>query len=88
MNALRHWWHDSQRQQETPKGSEIQQIFNQVGRKVLDWLSNPPGPRIWQTKDRTGHISWHIYDPTTARSRCLNSEQEVRMWLDEQYYRR
>ncbi|WP_277879383.1 hypothetical protein [Coleofasciculus sp. FACHB-712] len=40
-----------------------------------------------QTQDRIGNISWHIYDPVTARSRHLNFEEEVRMWLDEQYYR-
>ncbi|NJN85960.1 MAG: hypothetical protein HC881_06160 [Leptolyngbyaceae cyanobacterium SL_7_1] len=43
-------------------------------------------PQISQTVDAKGQISWRIYDPRTGRSTTCESEQEVRVWLDN-YFR-
>jgi hypothetical protein len=44
-------------------------------------------PRIWQSKDRFGQTWWHAYDPITKRFVCRDSEDEIRIWLEERYYR-
>ena len=44
-------------------------------------------PKIWQKRDRYGNSYWVVYDPTTGHSSCFSSEQEVRVWLEQRYYR-
>lgn len=39
-------------------------------------------PRVWQTVDSQGQTRWHIYDPEDGQIITLNSEQEIRSWLD------
>jgi hypothetical protein len=40
-------------------------------------------PEIWQTLGRDGTLWWHVYDPMTGRTADLESEEEVRIWLEE-----
>lgn len=44
-------------------------------------------PRVWQKRDRYGNLYWVIYDPTTGYSSSFSSEKEVRVWLEQRYYR-
>jgi len=43
-------------------------------------------PRIWQKQDRSGQVYWQVYDPIRNRSDRFSSEQEVRRWLEENFY--
>jgi hypothetical protein len=44
--------------------------------------------QVWQELDRKGRIfSWHAYDPMTGRSACFGSEEEMRVWIEQCYYR-
>lgn len=67
--------------------NSINQVLQQLSNEVLNWLIRTSEMRIWQTKDRCGNIAWDIYDPKTAHSTHFHSEQEARIWIDEQYYR-
>ncbi|MGE5660110.1 MAG: hypothetical protein ACM37W_26270 [Actinomycetota bacterium] len=42
--------------------------------------------RIWQTRDRFGNTWWHACDPTTGRSACVATEDELRLWVEQRYY--
>lgn len=43
---------------------------------------------VWQELDRKGQVfSWHAYDPITGRSACFGSEEEMRIWIEQCYYR-
>jgi hypothetical protein len=39
-------------------------------------------PEIKQKCDRAGNKYWRVYDPISGSYCYLNSEQEVRVWLD------
>lgn len=43
--------------------------------------------RVWQTYDRYGNNWWHAYDPLTGRCNCVESEAEMRVWIEKCYYR-
>jgi hypothetical protein len=43
-------------------------------------------PHIVQKCDRSGNTYWRVYDPISGSHCSLNSEQEVRSWLDTRYY--
>lgn len=43
-------------------------------------------PQVRQRRDRFGQMYWQVYDPATNCSATLNSEQEVRQWLEQRFY--
>ena len=43
--------------------------------------------RTWQTYDRYGNNWWHAYDPVTGRYTSVDSEAELRVWIEQHYYR-
>ncbi|WP_017318114.1 hypothetical protein [Mastigocladopsis repens] len=74
------------------------QIFNtskqlllplkKVWEHVVIWLVSSSELQVWQESDRHGRIfSWRAYDPLTGRSACFGSEEEMRIWIEECYYR-
>ncbi|MCU0526146.1 MAG: hypothetical protein MUF72_15105 [Elainella sp. Prado103] len=41
-------------------------------------------PQAWQSVDsQTGQTCWHLYDPITGQTYHLNSDTEVRQWLEQ-----
>ena len=42
--------------------------------------------QVWQKKDRNGNAYWQAFDPKTRKSTSLNSEAEMRIWIEQRYY--
>jgi hypothetical protein len=63
----------------------LQSTLSLIWDKVLSFLSDEP--KVWQERDRFGNLYWRIYDPISDRSATLASEQEVREWLDQRFYK-
>jgi hypothetical protein len=61
-------------------------IFDTVERIARYLSRNRVEPQIVQKCDRSGNVYWQIYDPISGFHCSLNSEQEVREWLDTRYY--
>jgi hypothetical protein len=45
-----------------------------------------PEPQIWQGKGDNGKLYWFVYDPRTQQTSNWESEDEVRVWLEERFY--
>lgn len=45
-------------------------------------------PRISDVVDRSGKVSWRIYDPARDRTFQLDTKEQVLAWLEERHYRR
>ena len=54
--------------------------------RLMKFLVTSNELRIWQTSDRFGNTLWNAYDPATGRSTSLDSEPELRAWIEERYY--
>ncbi len=63
--------------------SIIKNIWRQIGKRLVQENE----PRVWQKRDRFGQTYWYGYDPVTGSSVCRSSEAEMRIWLEERYYR-
>ncbi len=61
-------------------------MLKNLYRRWLGVLSGSSELEVWHSLDRFGKIRWHVYDFSSGRSAYLNSEAEVRRWLDERYY--
>jgi hypothetical protein len=61
----------------------ITSIIERIGRYLSQ---NRVEPQIMQKSDRFGNKYWQVYDPISGSYCSLNSEQEVRLWLDNCYY--
>jgi hypothetical protein len=66
--------------QTSKRTSWLRKLWNIVDITLLRDLE----PQIWQSIDRkTGQTQWHIYDPATGKTQHLNSDREVRHWLEK-----
>ncbi|PSB30028.1 hypothetical protein [Stenomitos frigidus] len=54
---------------------------------LLDGVARQSEPKVWQSVDRSGNLRWNVYHPGTRESAVLDSEQEVRIWLEQSFYR-
>ena len=64
----------------------IRQGLAALGHYLQDWLVNSHEPLIKERCDRQGNRYWQVYDPTTQDFRYCESENEVRIWLEQRYY--
>lgn len=44
-------------------------------------------PKIHQMRNAKGKLIFKVYDPSTQQSNRFESEEEVRIWLEQRYYR-
>ncbi len=44
--------------------------------------------RVWRETDRRGRTWWKVSNPATNEIIAFDSETEVRIWMEEFYYRR
>ncbi len=56
-------------------------------KRILYPLTRAGEPQVWQKCDRHGNVFYHVYDPISQTSACLESEQAVRIWLESRYQR-
>lgn len=65
----------------------MQQSLQQLWHTLTTYL-NSTEPRVWRTVDQdAGQLVWNAYDPTTNRRGKFSNEQDLRVWLEERYYR-
>ncbi|KAM3095173.1 hypothetical protein ACKFKF_25595 [Phormidesmis sp. 146-12] len=59
--------------------------FRQVFHGLMNAMTTSLEPRITEKRDRCGNTYYQIYNPTNQTSSTLNSEAEVRAWLDQHH---
>lgn len=74
-------------QQEREKNRKLFSWLNRIGQHLATALFQGQEPKIWQSTDRFGQTWWHAYDPVKDRFVSRDSEAEMRIWLEERYYR-
>lgn len=63
--------------------NEFKNWLIKVGQSIVRFLTTQDELKIWQSKDWFGHSWWNVYIPKTEQRVRLNSEEEVRIWLEE-----
>ena len=67
--------------------SKLLSAVNRIWQHSLTILTKGNELQVWQTSDRFGNTWWNAHDPATGRSTSLASEAEMRVWIEEHYYR-
>lgn len=75
------WSQESQPQDKALKLSGL----NKVWQRLLQFFVSGDELRIWQTQDH-GKTWWHAYDSVTGRRTSVDSEEEMRSWIEQRYY--
>ncbi|GAX42323.1 hypothetical protein NIES4075_33240 [Tolypothrix sp. NIES-4075] len=44
--------------------------------------------QVWQTSNSHGQTSFRAYDPATGSSACFGSEEDMRAWIEQLYYKK
>jgi hypothetical protein len=71
-----------------PTYKKLTNQLKRFGQWIWNALTSEPELKIWQRQDRAGNVWYQVYDPKSGRTACLASEEEVRMWIEESFYRR
>jgi hypothetical protein len=58
--------------------------LNRLRQGLAQWLVTRSEPQITAIIDRSGQTWWRAYNPRTQDLKWLDSEAEVRRWLDTQ----
>ncbi|MFB2934899.1 hypothetical protein ACE1B6_06435 [Aerosakkonemataceae cyanobacterium BLCC-F154] len=66
--------------------SKFATFINKICEGFVTLINHASELKVWQSRDRKGHTCWNAYDPTTGKSISLDSEAEMRMWIEERYY--
>jgi hypothetical protein len=61
--------------------------LKQFRKRFFQWIAGNFEVQVWQVGDRAGNIYWRVYDPVTKASTSFGSSSEVRIWLEQRYYR-
>jgi hypothetical protein len=59
--------------------------LRKIWQKFMDVVTPTYEPEVWQTTDRAGNIWWNVYNPITAQTLYMETEEEVMIWLDQYY---
>jgi hypothetical protein len=62
-------------------------VLKQFGKRLIRFIAGNQEVQIWQVSNRTGNLYWRVYDPITKASTSFSSSNEVRIWLEQRYYR-
>ena len=54
--------------------------------KLIQALTRSHELQVWRKIDRNGNAYWQAFDPKTRKSTSLNSEAEMRIWIEQRYY--
>ena len=65
-----------------------QKRFREWTKAVIDFLTGQQTLSIRKQLSADGTIQWRVYDPDSDSCRLFNSEQAVRVWLEQRYHRR
>ena len=60
--------------------------FSDLWERLLTLFSGRKEPKIWRKRDRAGNWYFRVFDPITGATSAVESEQELRVWLEKRYY--
>jgi len=67
--------------------SPISTLLSRLWRPILEILSRCAELKVWEKTDRQGNHYWQGYDPQHGQHISFGTEDEIRMWIEQQYYR-
>jgi len=67
--------------------SSTAQSFSHLWQALRQRLAHYAEIRVWQKSDRQGNLYWHGYNPSNGEYVSFGTEAEIRMWIEEHYYR-
>ncbi len=73
---------DSKKYSDQPQGGWIKAWLH----SLLNFLTGSQTLNIVKRSRPDGTVQWIVYDPNTEHPRFFDSEQAVRVWLEQRYY--
>ncbi|MGF1567091.1 MAG: hypothetical protein ACFCVD_03285 [Nodosilinea sp.] len=64
---------------------EFLEWLQQRSQRLISSMTDSTNPQIRQLRD--GDLRWRAYDPISGQRASFSSENELRQWLEQRYYR-
>ncbi|MBE9108195.1 hypothetical protein IQ273_02010 [Nodosilinea sp. LEGE 07298] len=72
---------------ERPKRWNFRQAVHRIWHGVIELFTPSSELKIFTGRDRYGNTYYRVYDVLTQGFHRFESEDEVRIWLEQRYYR-
>ncbi|PIG92465.1 hypothetical protein [Gloeocapsopsis sp. IPPAS B-1203] len=69
------------------KKQNTKSLFRIILLRLFQALTSRDRLQVWQKKDRYGRSYWQAYDPVSDSKISLASEAEMRVWIEQRYYK-
>ncbi|MEM9538612.1 MAG: hypothetical protein AAGA60_03775 [Cyanobacteria bacterium P01_E01_bin.42] len=66
--------------------SSLKTKLANLGKSLVNFLAGSTQPRITEDRDRQGNLYFRVYDPCDRSRMMFDSEEELRVWLEQRYY--
>jgi hypothetical protein len=66
--------------------ARLRHFFGRLGNTLVQWLTQKSTLRTHRSTQGETEV-WEVYDPRDHRTHFFTHENEVRIWLEERYYR-
>lgn len=68
------------------KSLNLLSVLKRTSQRLMRLFVGSNELRVWQTYDRSGQTWWHGFDPMTGRSISVDTEEQMRIWIEQRYY--
>ena len=67
--------------------TQLTKLVEKICQRIFNEIQTASELQITQVLDKSGNLAWRVYDPITYNTFIFNDEEEVKIWLEERYYR-
>ncbi|MEO0536807.1 MAG: hypothetical protein AAF215_23470 [Cyanobacteria bacterium P01_A01_bin.123] len=68
-------------------GSNRRKWLGAIAQRMLKAATGSCEPKIQAYTTPQGTLTWHVYDPVSGDRQVLESEDAVRVWIEQRYNR-
>lgn len=61
------------------------QLLSNIWHRLYHTLSASPELKVWRTGDSSGRIWWSACDPQTGKSIHYQTEEQMRIWIEQRH---
>lgn len=72
---------------ESPRRWSLKQAIHSLWHSLIELFAPSSELKIFTGRDRHGETYYKVYDVLSHEFHCFESENEVRIWLEQRYYR-
>lgn len=67
--------------------NQFKKLVEKLCQRIFNEVQTASELKITECSDKSGNLAWRLHDPVTHNSFIFNDEEELKVWIEERYYR-